>query len=159
MSTMPPPRRRGNRSLGLALLATLLLACASDDEGLDPQVRAPELGTYGYDALLHTSDSLPPDTLTGQVHITVANEDSIVASWSVPGYAAAALRGTWNVNAYTLPADAPALGGSIIHRVWRQNNSRNLSCVLSYQRIELPADTFTSSNANACTLLHEGDQE
>jgi hypothetical protein len=146
------PRRRGARLRAIVLLALPLAACNDGDEGLDPSFRAPETGSYEYDALVHTSDTLPPDTLTGQLEISVASRDSIIGTWSVPGYTGASVRGVWNVNAYTLPANPTSIQGSVTHRVWRQSGTLDLSCALSYERVDMPADTFTSSTVNRCTL-------
>lgn len=147
------PRRRGTRLRWLLSLALPLTACGGDDQGLDPNLRAPATGTYQYDALVHTSDSLPPDTLSGELEISASSEDSVIATWSVPGFSAAPVRGTWNINAYTLPANPTSFQGDVTHRIWRQASSENLSCTLNYERIDMPADTFTSSSANRCTLV------
>ena len=146
------PRRRGPRLGALLLLACPLIACGDGDEGLDPTMRAPEVGTYEYEAHIVTSDTLPADTLSGEFEISVASEDSILGSWSVQGYTGAPVRGIWNVNAYTLPAVPTSIQGAVTHRVWRQSGSLDLSCSLSYERVEA-ADTFRSSTGNSCTLL------
>ena len=148
------PRRRGVRRV--AACATLLLAaCGDSDESLDPQLRAPGTGTYAYEAIVLTDDAVDavPDTFEGTLQIDVASEDSIVGSWSVPRYAVTA-RGIWNITAYTLPADPdPPIRGTITHRVWRQNGSTNLSCNVTYQHLRSPADTFTTSTENLCSLI------
>ena len=147
---MRSPRRWGPL-LALTALAALA-ACGEGDDTLDPQVRAPNEGTYDYDALVHTAEDAEPDTFSGTLEITVSSEDSIIGTWEVDGYSAAPARGIWNITAYTLPAEpTPPLQGEITHRVWRQNGSGNLSCQLSYE-LEMPADTFTSSTENSCSL-------
>lgn len=145
------PRRRGPR-LRTLLLVLSIAACGDGDEGLDPTMRAPDTGTYEYEALILTSDTLPPDTLIGQFDIAVASPDSLIGSWSVQGYTGAPVRGTWNINAYTVPAVPTSIGGAVTHRVWRQSGNANLSCALSYERVEMAADTFRSSTGNRCTL-------
>lgn len=147
------PRRRGLRRAA-ACAALLFAACGDSDESLDPQLRAPDPGTYAYEALILTDEAVDaePDTFDGTLRIDVSSEDSIVGAWSVPGYGPTA-RGTWNITAYTLPADpTPPLQGTITHRVWRQSGSDNLTCNVTFQRIQMPADTFTTSTENACTL-------
>lgn len=153
---MSTPRRRGSR-LAVAFLAVALPACGDGDESLDPQLRAPNTGTYSYDALIYTQDASPPDTFSGTLVISVSSEDSIVGSWSVAGFDGEA-RGIWNITAYTLPADPePPVQGSVTHRVWRENASGDLSCTLNYQRIQTPADTFRTSSENSCSLLRAGN--
>lgn len=148
---MLTPRRRG--LCRAALIGTLVLtSCGDADEALDPQLRAPATGTYAYDALVYTAEDTPPDTFAGTLLIAVSSEDSIVGTWTVPGYASAA-RGIWNITAYTLSADPnPPLQGSITHRVWRRN-AGSLDCNLTYQHVRMPTDTFTSSTGNSCSLV------
>lgn len=145
------PRRRGLRLRAL-LLVLPIAACGDGDQGLDPAMRAPGIGVYEYEALIVTSDTLPPDTLIGQLDITVASQDSVLGAWSVQGYAGETVRGTWNINAYILPAVPTTIGGAVTHRVWRRSGSLELACALSYERVEMPADTFRSSTGNRCTL-------
>lgn len=152
------PRRRGLRRVA-ACAALLLAACGDTDESLDPQLRAPNPGSYAYEAVILTDEAVDavPDTFEGSLQIDVSSEDSIVGSWTVPGYGAQA-RGVWNIVAYVLPADpAPPVQGSITHRVWRQSGSGNLSCNVTFQRIRMPADTFTTSSENHCTLIRAGN--
>lgn len=152
------PRRRG--VLRVAACATLILAaCGDSDEGLDPQVRTPTVGTYTYEALILTDDAAgaDPDTFEGTLQIDIASEDSIVGSWNVAGFGPQA-RGVWNINTYALPAEpSPPLRGTITHRVWRQAGSTNLSCNVTYQRIQMSADTFTTSAENYCSLVRSAD--
>lgn len=129
------------------------LACSDEDEALDPTLRAPAVGLYDYDALVHRSDTTPPDTLVGQLQIVAANQDSIVGTWAVAGFGTASVRGNWNVTAYTLPAPTTTLGGTVTHRVWRSGGGSGLSCTLTYERIDMPADTFTSYLSNRCSLV------
>ena len=148
---MTAPRRWGSTRSAVAALVLLLPACGDGDESLDPQMRAPETGVYAYDALIHTEEGLPPDTFTGSLAIEVSSEDSITGTWNVEGYEAEA-RGIWNITAYALAADSePPVQGSITHRVWRDNASGDLSCNLTYTR-EMPADTFSTSAENSCSL-------
>ena len=150
---MSTPRRRGRSARATLLFLPLLpLACESGDDTLDPQLRAPEVGTYTYDATVYTEENGDPVTFEGSLDITVSSEDSIIGTWSVPGYSGAQARGIWNITAYTLPADPqPPIQGSISHRVWRGSGGA-LSCNLTYVH-EMPADTFTSSGENDCTLV------
>jgi hypothetical protein len=146
---MRTPRRWGP-VLALGALA-VITACGDSEESLDPQFRAPDEGVYQYEALVHTEEGAEPDTFVGSLQITVASEDSIVGTWDVDGYGAAA-RGIWNITAYTLPADpSPPIQGDITHRVWRLNGSGDLSCQLSYELV-MPMDTFTSTTENSCSL-------
>ena len=152
------PRRRGVPRIA-ACAVLLFTACGGGDESLDPEIRAPDTGTYAYEALVLTDDAVDaePDTFEGTLQIDVSSEDSITGSWSVPGYAAQA-RGVWNIVAYVLPADpAPPIQGTITHRVWRANNTGNLSCNVTYQHIRTPADTFTTSTENSCSLVRSGN--
>jgi hypothetical protein len=150
---MTAPRRWGSTAL-LAALVPLLPACGDGDASLDPQMRAPATGVYAYDALVYTAAGSPPDTFSGSLAIDVSSEDSITGSWSVAGYAGEA-RGIWNITAYTLPADPqPPVQGSITHRIWRDNASGDLSCNLTYTRT-MPADTFSTSSENSCSLDRE----
>ena len=147
------PRRRGIRRVATCA-ALLLAACGDADESLDPQIRAPGTGTYAYEAIILTDDAVDavPDTFLGSLQIDVSSEDSIVGAWHVAGYGPQA-RGIWNINSYTLPAEpAPPVQGTITHRLWRQSDSGNLSCNMTYQRVRMPADTFTTSTQNACSL-------
>ena len=147
---MIAPRRRGPAYAALATFVALASACG-DDEALDPQIRAPEAGTYAYEALVYTENGAPPDTFDGQLVLSVTSVDSIVGSWDVDGYEAAA-RGMWNITAYALMADpSPPIQGHITHRVTREPGSTELSCDLTYTH-EMPADTFTSSAENSCSL-------
>lgn len=147
---MMTPRRRGTAVAALATIVALASACG-DDEALDPQLRAPEPGSYAYEALVYTDEGLAPDTFTGQLIVSVSSEDSIVGTWDVDGYESSA-RGLWNITAYALMADpAPPVQGSITHRVTREPGSAHLSCDLTYLH-EMPADTFTSSAENSCSL-------
>ena len=135
----------------------ILAACGDSDDSLDPQLRAPETGTYTYEALVVMTEDAEPDTFSGTLVVDVASEDSIVGAWSVNGYDALA-RAIWNINAYTLPADpTPPRQGTITHRVWRQNHSTNLSCALTYERVTAQADTFRSSTENDCALIRSGN--
>ena len=148
---MRTPRRWG-RLLALGALAAV--AACGDDESLDPQIRAPNEGSYDYEALVYTAPDSEPDTFAGTLEITVSSEDSIIGTWSVDGYSAAAARGVWNFTAYTLPADpTPPLQGDITHRVWRQNGSGSLQCQLTYEVVTMPADTFTTTSENSCSLI------
>ena len=150
---MSTPRRWGAGSSAWLLLSMLAAACGDSDEALDPELRVPNTGSYAYEALVYTEEGTPPDTFSGTLSINVASEDSILGTWDVDGYAATVARGIWNINAYTLPADpSPPLQGDITHRVWRQNNSGDLSCALTYERVTMPADTFTTSSENRCSL-------
>ena len=150
------PRRRGGHAAAACALA-LLAAGGESDEALDPQIRAPDLGTYAYEAVVQTRDTLGPTAFAGTLVIDVSSEDSIVGSWAVDGYGAEA-RGVWNITAYTLPANpAPPMQGTITHRVWRRSASSDLDCALTYQHIRMPADTFRSSSENDCTLVRTGD--
>ena len=118
-------------------------------------MRAPETGSYAYDALVYTEDGSPPDTFSGSLVIGVSSEDSITGSWDVQGFDSEA-RGIWNVTAYALLADPqPPVQGTLTHRIWRANGSDGLRCNLTYQRISMPADTFTSSAENTCSLDRE----
>lgn len=152
------PRRRGIPRV--AACATLLLAaCGDSDESLDPQLRAPGIGAYTYEAIILTDEAVDavPDTFEGTLQIDISSEDSIVGSWNVPRYGPQA-RGIWNITAYTLPADpAPPIRGTVTHRVWRQNGSANLSCHATYQYVQPPADTFTTSSENSCSLVRAGN--
>ena len=151
---MMTPRRRGTGAVVLSALTLLAAACGDGEEALDPQMRAPETGSYAYDALVYTADGEPPDTFSGQLVISVSSEDSITGSWSVAGYSSEA-RGIWNITAYALVADPqPPVQGSITHRVWRENGTGDLSCNLTYTR-EMPADTFMSTNENSCSFDRE----
>jgi hypothetical protein len=137
----------------------MLAACGDTDESLDPQIRAPSTGSYAYEASILTDEAVDavPATFEGTLLIDVASEDSIVGSWTVAGYGTQA-RGIWNITAYTLPADpAPPVQGTITHRVWRQSGSGNIACNVTYQRIRMPADTFTTSAENSCTLVRTGN--
>lgn len=154
MTMSTDPRRNAASRRRAWLLALPFLACSDGDEGLDPALRAPQTGVYAYEALVYTADTLPPDTFSGQLDISVATQDSLVGTWSVPGYLTAPVRGTWNINAYTLPALPSSIPGTITHRVWRQSASLDLSCALTYEHVVMPADTFRSSVTNHCTLLH-----
>ena len=151
------PRRRGipARLLPLVLLATT--AC-SDEESLAPGLRVPELGSYAYDAVVLTGDSVA-DTLSGSFTIFVASEDSIVGVWAVPGYTGASQLGRWDVNSYTVPAQPSGPDGenrSMIHRVARRDASVDLECGVAYRHVLAAADTFTSSiSQNDCSLLRE----
>lgn len=156
MTGQIPPRRRGRRgSMWLLLLQLPLTGCGGDDEGIAPTLRVPDLGTYAYDAVIQTADSVA-DTLSGSIDMVAASEDSIVGEWAVTGYAGAPERGAWNVNAYTLPAQPVGPGGPgrlVTHRVWRLNASDDLQCQVAYQHI-VQADTFISSTSqNSCSLL------
>lgn len=151
---MTAPRRRGSIRCAVAALALVLPACGDGDESLDPHMRAPETGVYAYDALIYTEEGVAPDTFTGSLAIEVSSEDSITGNWTVDGYDDEA-RGIWNITAYTLTADPePPVQGSITHRVWRDNASGDLSCNLTYTR-EMPADTFSTSSENSCSLDRE----
>lgn len=146
---MNTPRRWGSGVLAFALL--MLLPACGEDEALDPQIRAPETGSYAYEALVYTEDGEVPDTFAGSLVLSVSSEDSIVGTWDVDGYGNAA-RGIWNITAYALMADpAPPVQGSITHRVTRDNGSGTLSCSLTYQH-EMPSDTFISSAENSCSI-------
>ena len=147
---MMTPRRRGTALAGASALLLLFAACA-EDEALDPQMRAPTTGIYTYEALIYTDDGLPADTFEGTLDIDVSSEDSIVGTWSVDGYEDEA-RGIWNITAYALAADPePPIQGTITHRVWRQHGNGDLSCQVTYT-LEMPADTFTSSTENSCSI-------
>ena len=145
---MTKPRRWGP---GIALVLLVPFYACGDDEALDPQIRAPETGSYAYEALVYTEDGAPPDTFAGTLVLSVASEDSIVGNWDVDGYENGA-RGMWNITAYALMADPqPPIQGSITHRVTRDNGSGTLSCALTYTH-EMPTDTFTTSTENSCSL-------
>ena len=147
---MHAPRRRGTRIAATTALLIAVAACG-DDEALDPQVRAPALGAYTYEAVVHTEEGAEPQTYAGTLVLDVSSEDSIIGTWQVDGFGSQA-RGIWNITAYALGADpAPPVRGAITHRVWRSNGSDNLSCALTYQH-EMPADTFMSSSENSCLL-------
>ncbi|HEX6588599.1 MAG TPA: hypothetical protein VF039_06215 [Longimicrobiales bacterium] len=144
----------------MAACAILLLtACDGGDESLDPELRAPDTGTYAYEAIVLTDEAVDaePDTFVGSLQIDVSSEDSITGTWSVPGYGGQA-RGVWNIVAYVLAADpSPPIQGTITHRVWRANNTGNLACNVTYQYIQMPADTFTTSTENSCSLVRSGN--
>jgi hypothetical protein len=146
---MIEPRRRGIAAAGVLVLLLHAAACG-DDESLDPTMRAPATGIYEYEALVYTAEGEEPDTFAGTLDIDVSSEDSIVGTWNVDGYEDLA-RGIWNITAYALIADPEApLQGTITHRVSRES-SGSLSCDLTYV-VEMPADTFTSSAENDCSL-------
>ena len=150
---MTSPRRRGPAAASAFALVLFFAAC-SDEEALDPQMRAPATGVYTYDALIYTDEGVPPDTFTGTLDIDVSSEDSIVGTWNVDGFETEA-RGIWNITAYTLAADPqPPIQGTITHRVWRETGSGDLSCQVNYL-LEMPSDTFSSTSENSCSLDRE----
>lgn len=148
------PRRWGRLARTTVLLGLTIPACENGDGALDPTQRAPAVGLYDYDALVHRTDSTPPDTLVGQFEILAANEDSIVGVWSVDGFGDAAVRGVWNVPAYTLPAFPTSFTGSVTHRLWRAGAGTGLSCTVTYEHVEA-SDTFTSYLENRCSLVRQ----
>ena len=132
----------------ILLGAAVLASCGDGAEGLDPTLRVPDAGVYDYDALIGTSDSTV-DTLAGTLELTSTTPDTITGRWAVPGFTGQSHRAAWNINAYVMPATPTQIPGTLNHRLWRHRNGSDLSCVASYQRVEM-SDTFTSTTV--CSL-------